>query len=191
VTGIAATPRRGALELARLLAAWGWVTLATVITIGALGALPGWLGNEPRDVRTFATVEDAERYLGAPLALPSYYPQHLAWPPQRVRAEGGRGGSAELTFTDRLGGRGELRLVQATTPGGTIPADLLGQGTELSSSRTTVGERPARLSRRLVDGEVWQELSWEREGRPLVLRTRGEVEELFRMARSSHLRGRP
>jgi hypothetical protein len=191
VTATASTPRRGAPELARLLAALSWVTLATAVTLGALGALPGWIAGEPHDVRTFATIEEAERFLGAPLALPSYYPQHLAWPPQRVRVAGGRGGSAELAFADRLGGRGELRLLQATAPGAAIPPSLLGGGTVLSSTRTTVGERPALHARRLIDGEVWEELSWERQGRTLVLRTRGDVEELFRMARSSHRRGNP
>jgi hypothetical protein len=43
----------------------------------------------------------------------------------------------------------------------------------------------------LVDGAAWEELRWERDGRAMILRTQGDVEELFRMARSAHREGAP
>jgi hypothetical protein len=186
-----ASPRRGALELARMLAALAWVSLATAVGLGALGALPGWIAGEPHEVRVVATVDEAERFLSAPLALPSYFPQRLGWPPRRIRVAGGSGGSAELSFAASADGQGEVRLLQATTAGAAIAPAFLGTGTELSVSPATVGGAAAVHARRLVDGEAWEELAWERDGRRLVLRTRGDLDELFRMARSVHRRGRP
>ena len=188
-----ARPRaRAGPELLRLLAALGWVVATTAVTLAGLGALPGWMAGEPREVRTVATVEEAERQLGAGLALPSYFPAHLGWPPARIRVSGGKGGAVELTFrTAAPGGGDQLQLLHATTPGAPIPAEFDPPGSELSSSPTTVASRPARLTRRTIGGEVWQQLSWERDGCRMVLRTRGDVDELFRIARSAHRRGTP
>ncbi len=190
----AAPQTRAALgpELLRLLAALGWVVTATAVTLAGLGALPGWIAGEPHGVRTVATVEEAERLLGAGLALPSYLPAHLGWPPRRIRVAGGRGGAVELTFQDPAQGPGDrLQLLQATTPGAPLPPEFDALGSELTSSPATVASRPARLSRRTIAGEAWQQLSWERDGFRMVLRTRGDLEELFRMARSAHRRGSP
>jgi hypothetical protein len=104
---------------------------------------------------------------------------------------GGRGGAVELSFRDRAGGGDRLQLVQATTPGAPLPAAFDGPGTELGSAVTTVAGDAAVLARRSLDGEVWQELTWRHDGRLMVLRTRGDVDELFRMARSAHRRGAP
>jgi hypothetical protein len=191
MTAAAATARAPASELLRMLAALGWVVAATAATLAGLGALPGWMAGEPHEVRTASSVEAAERGVGAGLALPSFFPAHLGWPPSRVRVAGGRGGAVELTFRDRAGGGDRVQLVQATTPGAPLPAAFEPPGTELTSTATTVAGEPAVLVRRSIGGEVWQQLSWRRDGRLMVLRTRGDVDELFRMARSAHRRGAP
>lgn len=188
----ATTPPRAAVgpELLRMLAALGWVVVATAGTLAGIGALPGWIAGESREVRTVASIDEAERSLGAGLALPSYFPAHLGWPPGRIRISGGKGGAVELTFRDPKQGPGDqLQLLHATTPGAPLPPDFEPPGNELTSSPTTVASRPARLSRRTIGGEVWQQLSWERDGCRMVLRTRGDVDELFRIARSAHRRG--
>jgi hypothetical protein len=178
-------------ELLRMLAALGWVVAATAAALAGLGALPGWIAGEPHEVRTVAKLDVAERYLGAGLALPSYFPASLGWPPARIRVAGGKGGAIELTFHEQAGGADHLQLVQATTPGAPLPPVFEAQGSELASSPTTVAGRPARLTRRTIGGEIWQQLAWERDGCQMVLRTRGDVDELFRIARSAHRRGSP
>lgn len=185
----AVTPRGTALEALRMLAALGWVAATTALVLGAVGALPGWLAGPEQDVRRVATVDEAERWVGARLATPSYFPARLGWPPAEVRVAGGRGGAASFTFRPRAPGGSSVELLQATTPGTPIPAGLLAVTRELSTSRTTVGPRPATLARVLVEGATWDELRWERDGRAMVLRTQGEVEELLRMARSAHRQG--
>jgi len=191
MTASAATARAAGPELLRMLVALGWVVAATAATLAGLGALPGWIAGEPHEVRTASSLEAAERSLGTGLALPSYFPAHLGWPPARIRVAGGKGGAIELTFRERAGGAEQLQLLQATTPGAPLPPAFDPPGSELSSSPTTVAGRPGRLSRRAIGGEVWQQLAWERDGRLMVLRTRGEVDELFRIAHSAHRRGAP
>lgn len=180
-----------AQEAARMLAALAWVVATTALTLAALGAIPGWLAGESRDLRRVASVDEAERWLGARVAIPSYFPARLGWPPAEVRVAGGRGGAVALTFRARSGDGPGVELLQATTPGLPIPPALLAVTRELSVSRATVGARPAELARVLVDGSTWDELRWERDGRAMVLRTQGGVDELLQMARSAHRRGAP
>jgi hypothetical protein len=188
MTASATSERSTGLEAARMLAVLAWVTTATAISLGVLGALPGLLGSEPREVRLVGSVEEAERLLAAPLALPSYYPSRLAWPPAEVRVVGGKGGAASLAFRAQGGHQAELVLLQGTTPGAAIPAALLAGATELSSSRTHIETVPVTRARVLVEGVAWEELRWDRDGCALVLRTRGDVDELVRLARSIHRR---
>jgi hypothetical protein len=166
------------------------VVSASAATIGALGALPGWIAGESAGVHHVATADDAERRLGARLLLPAYFPEHIAWPAAEVRIAGGRRGSAELQFRDRTGGPA-LQLIQATDDGAPIAAELLGGVTVLDTQRTAVASRPATLSSVLVDGARWQQLSWYPAGRAMVLRGRVDLDELYAIARSVHGRSTP
>ena len=130
-------------ELLRLLVALAWVVGATAVTLAGLGALPGWIAGESHEARIVASLEVAERSLGTGLALPSYYPSHLGWPPARIRVAGGKGGAVELTFQERSGGGDQLQLLQATTPGAPLPPAFEPAGNELGASPDH-GGRPAR-----------------------------------------------
>ena len=56
----------------------------------------------------------------------------------------------------------------------------------LGSSRVALGGREATLARVVGDdGEIWNELTWEQGGRSLLLRSRGSIDELLRMAHSA------
>lgn len=179
--------REAGLELARMLATLLWVGATSALVIAGLGALPGWIAGETA-VRHVVSIEEAERRLGARLILPGYFPERLAWPPAEVRVAGGRRGSVALTFLDHAGAPA-LQIVQATSEGGAIAPALLADRRVLSAQRTAIGARPATLSTVLVDGRRWQELSWDLRGRPVMVRTQGDVDELYRMARTTHREG--
>ena len=183
-------PGRGT-QAARMLATLAWVVAATTGVLALLGAVPRWIAGESDEVRRVETVEEAARRLGGPLALPSYFPSRLAWPPAEVRVVAAQGGGAAVRLRPRLGAGPEVELIQAGRAGAAIPPALLGQVVELGRSRATVGARPAVRARVVVDGATWEELRWERDGRALVLRTQGDVEELLALARSTHARGTP
>ncbi|HTN51181.1 MAG TPA: hypothetical protein VML50_02160 [Anaeromyxobacter sp.] len=176
-------------ELARMLAALVWVVAASAAVLAGLGALPGWIAGEARAVARVRSVDEAERRLGARLALPAYFPQRLAWPPAAVRVAGGRGGSAAIEVAGRDGAPA-LLLLQATEEGGEIAAALLGERTVVSTRRAAVGSVPATLAAVLVEGRPWEELSWQVGGRAVVLRSCGGEEELFRIAHSVRREGR-
>ncbi len=175
-------------ELARMLASLFWVLGATTIALAALGAIPGWLAGEAGSVRRAGTIQDAERRLGARVLVPGYFPARLDWPPADIRVAGGRRGSVRLAFAARDGGEG-VELLQATGDGESIASELLEDRTVLRTTPTVLGSVPATISDVLVDGRPTRELAWELHGRAMILRSAGDVEELFRMAKSAHREG--
>jgi hypothetical protein len=179
------------VELGRLLVALAWVAGGAAAGLGVLGAVPGWLVGEGSGVRPVASLEEAERRLAARLAVPAYFPSRLAWPPVDVRIAGGRGGAAAYRLQPRSGQGPGLELIQATVPGEPIPPGLLGDPVELGLGPAAVGDLPAWHARVLVGGAALDELRWEREGRAMVLRTGGDLEEAHRMARSARREGPP
>jgi hypothetical protein len=171
-----------AVELVKMFAILIWVAGATAVTLGILGRTPAWLAGEERHVRIVETVDDAARRAGGRLYLPAYFPRRLAWPPERIRIAGGRGGSVALTFASSEDGLPSLVLFQATVPGEPVSPLLLGKARVLHESRTTVGNTPASIANVLADGASWQQLSWQVGGIQLVLRARSAEPELHRLA---------
>jgi hypothetical protein len=188
VTSSAARAGGAGLEIVRMLATFVWVAGATAVTIAALGALPGWITGDQGTVRQFATIQDAERRLGARILVPGYFPARLVWPAKTITVAGGRRGSVRLDFDARDGGP-DLHLLQSTREGEPIAAELLQGRTVLRTSRTTVSSHPATISDVLVDGVPQRELAWEVQGRSMIIRSAEDVEDLFRMARTSHREG--
>jgi hypothetical protein len=169
-------------------ASFAWILAATVITVGALGAIPGWIAGESRGLRHVRTIEEAERRLGARVLVPGYFPERLAWPPAEIRVAGGRRGSVRLAFAAKDGGAG-VEILEATRDGEPIRPELLQDRTVLRSSRAVIGSAPGSISDVLSDGHPAKELAWELHGRAVILRSSGDVEELFRMAKSAHREG--
>jgi hypothetical protein len=187
-TGSAVGAGEGRGELGRMCASFAWILAATLATVGALGAIPGWIAGESRALRHAGTIEEAERRLGARVLVPGFFPERLAWPPAEIRVAGGRRGSVRLAFAARDGGQG-VEMLEATRDGEPIHPELLQDRTVLRSSRAVVGKVPATLADVLVGGRPARELAWELHGRAVILRSAGDVEELFRMAKSAHREG--
>ncbi len=185
--GAAGAGTRGG-ELARMLATLAWILAATALSVTALGAVPGWVAGESARVRHVDTIEEAERRLGARVLVPGYFPDRLDWPPAEIRVAGGRRGSALLVIAPREGGEA-VEILQATRDGAPIAAELLEGRTVLRTSPARVGDAAGTLSDVLVHGRPARELAWVLHGRAVILRSAGDLEELFRMARSAHREG--
>jgi hypothetical protein len=102
-----------------------------------------------------------------------------------VRFTRDEGGSVALTFqgTD---GAPALVLAQTVTGTGPIPAGLHGRLAVIQQQSAPLGD-DAVLSRVVAeDGTLWSQLEWTRAGRRFLLRGRGSLEGLVRMARSIH-----
>jgi hypothetical protein len=175
-------------ELARMLATLAWVVGGAALLLGFLGAVPGWMAGGG-GARAVASIPEAEARLGARILLPAYQPARLGWPPAEIRTAGGRRGSVRLRLAPRDGP--PVELVQATEPGRAIDPPLLADRHVLSERRTRIGNHPATLAQVTLDGTVWQELSFDVDGRAVLLRTRGDLDELYRIAHSLHGRAVP
>lgn len=175
-------------ELARMLATLAWVVGGAALLLGLLGAVPGWMAGGA-GARAAGSIQEAEARLGARILLPAYQPARLGWPPAEIRTAGGRRGSVRLRLAPREGA--PIELVQATEAGRAIDAALLADRNVLSERRTRIGNLPATLASVTLEGTVWQELSFDVDGRAVLLRTRGDLDELYRIAHSLHGRAAP
>jgi hypothetical protein len=183
-----AGPRGAALEL---LAAAGWLAVVLVVAaimLATLDGVPAWINGESRDVRPARSLEEAEQRVRARLVLPAYFPDTLAWPPERIRVLPGKPPAVSLTLTGRDGAEARLVLAQTIGPG-ELSDRLLPVAGALDESPVALprAEGGQGRLRRVVgpDGAIWRELSWTQAGRSLVARSKGSLEELLRMARSA------
>ncbi len=171
-------------ELARTAAVFLLVTLASVLLLAGLDAVPSLLKGEDRHVRSVASVQEAERRLGTRLVLPGYFPDTLRWPPAAIRVQV----SPPAVALDIQSREGAPRMVLAERVGADEPppAPLLPQATSLGASTVAVGKRPGKLGRVIgPDGSVWNELTWLAGDHRMVYRSTGSVDELLKMARSA------
>jgi hypothetical protein len=153
--------------------------------LAGLDAIPTWLHGEPRGVRRVGSVEDAERRLRARVLLPAYFPDAYRWPPAVVRVSFEDGGAVSLSILARDGTPG-LLLAQRIAGPGPIPAALLPEAATIHRQSGPLGEG-STLSRVVgEDGTLWSQLEWTGGGRRQVLRGKGSLEDLIRMARSVH-----
>lgn len=174
--------------LLRMLATLVHVSVVTTAILVGVGTIPRLVLGTATSGRA-ATLEDAERRLGARIPVPGYFPSRLAWPPADIHIAGGRRGSAALTFEAHDGGP-PVALVQSLTAGEPIDPELLRNRSVVTERPTRVAARPAALASVLVDGLSWHELSFEVGGRAVLLRTRSDdLEELIRMAKTMHVEG--
>ena len=96
-------------------------------------------------------------------------------------------GSAAIWCRQRTG-RG-IALVVATAPPGTreIAAAVLPASVELQREEGTLSSRPAVVSRvRDAEGGLWQQVQWQTPDQIVLIRYRGTLDELLKIAGSVH-----
>jgi len=172
-------------EGARALLTLTLVLGVAAVTLLGLDAMPTWLHGQPRGVRRAASVEEAERRVQARVLLPSYFPDTLQWPPGTVRFTREDGGAVALDFKGQDGAPA-LLLAQTVASTGAIPEGFHGRLGVIQQQSAPLGD-DAILARVVAeDGTLWNQLEWTRDGRRFLLRGRGSLENLIRMARSIH-----
>ena len=172
-------------EGARALWILALVLGGAALSLVTLDAVPAWMHGVPRGVRRAASVEEAERRLQAKVLLPAYFPDTLRWPPSTVRFARDDGGSVALSF---LGSDGPPALFLAQTTGGEgrLPAALLGRLAIIQQQSAPLGAGSVLARVVAEDGTLWNQLEWSAAGRHFLLRGRGSLDDLIRMARSIH-----
>ncbi len=170
------------VDLLGVLGSVAAVFTGAALVLQGVDALPALITGEPRHVRRAATVAEVEHRLRARLLVPYYFPSTLLWPPQRIRFVRGPPGAAALWVGAREGG--PHLLVAETLGPGPIPPPLLPDAQVLHASPVAVGRARGTLARVVEDGAMAWQLTWVQDGRSILLRSRGTVDELLRIARS-------
>jgi hypothetical protein len=162
---------------------WLLAILAAAAALRVADAVPRALLDVPRGVVRLPDLASLERESGRRMPMPAYFPDSLEWPPAEVRLHSG--GSAAIWCRQRPAGG--LALVLATAPPGTrsIAASVLPPAVELQRERASLGAGPASVSRvRDQNGALWQQVEWETPRQIILLRYRGTLDELLKLARS-------
>ncbi len=178
----AALPRAA---LPGLLGRYVAVVAAAAAALLVLDAVPWLLTGASRGVVTCRSVEEAERLLGAPLAVPAYFPQTYRWPPAAILVAARPRPAAALTFAPAGGAAGPVLFVQTPDPGAALPVRLLPRGKEIHAVDFDLDGTPARMSDVLLlpDG-TFHDITFVTGGRRFVFRFQGDPEEVLKMARS-------
>ena len=146
---------------------------------------PAVLGGEPRGVRRYMSIEEAERATRARVRLPAFFPDTLGWPPARVRLAVGRPASLAVVVAGRAGSMAHLVVAQTLGARGPISPLLLGPGVTLQSAAIEVAGRAATLTRlSLAGGALVHQVTWDSVDRTVSVRFDGPLDQLLRMADS-------
>lgn len=168
-----------------MLAVWLVAVAAAAVTLRLADAVPRAALGVPRGVVRVPDVVELERESGRRMPVPAYFPDTIEWPPAEVRIH--TGGSAAVWCRQRAGGG--IALIVATAPPGAreIAAAVLPASVGLQREEGTVGSRPAFVSRvRDAEGVLWQQVQWQTPGQIVLVRYRGSLDELLKIAGSVH-----
>jgi hypothetical protein len=171
--------------LPRIVGFWLLVVAAAAFGLRVADAVPRVALGVPRGVVTAADVAQLDRASGRRMPVPAYYPDTIEWPPSEARLH--TSGSAAIWCRQRAGGG--IALIVATAPGGArdIAGAVLPPSVELQRESALLGVRPAVVSRvRDTEGSVWQQVQWQAEDQIILVRYRGTLDELLKIAGSVH-----
>ena len=167
----------------RLVFTWLLVVAASAAALRLADALPRAALNLPRGVTRAADVAELERASGRRMPVPAYFPDTISWPPADARLH--TSGSAAIWCRQREGP--DTALIVATAPGGApgVADQVLPASVELQREQAVRGNRALTVSRvRDADGAVWQQVQWQSPAQIVLVRYRGTLDELLKIAGS-------
>jgi hypothetical protein len=161
------------------------VVAGMAVVLRVADALPGAALGLPRGVRRVDALADLERITGRRMPVPAYYPDTIEWPPIEGRYD--MAGSAAIWCRHRSSG--VTGLIVATAPPGMdrIAPGVMPGSADLQREDGAMHGRPATLARiRGIDGAVWQQVQWRGLHQIIMVRYRGTLDELMKVAGSIH-----
>ncbi len=168
--------------------------LAPVMVVGAmalalylLGAVPGHLQSPTGGIEEYSSLEEAESELGFDIAVPSYFPSYLSWPPAEIRGQLEPVPMAQTLFLASDRGSEALLVSQIVSSGQDLPPVLPWVETVLHEMPITIGGNQGTLIvGRRADGRPVNGAHWRAAGLQFLMVTVHPVEELMALARSLH-----
>jgi hypothetical protein len=174
-----------AAGLLRIAGAWLLLVAAAAFGLRVADAVPRVALGVPRGVVRVPDVDRLDRESGRRMPVPAYFPDTIQWPPAEARLHAG--GSAAIWCRQRPAGG--VALIVATAPRGSrdISGAVLPASVELQREAVMLGTRPAVVSRvRDADGAVWQQVQWQTADQIVLVRYRGTLDGLLKIAGSVH-----
>ena len=168
-----------------MLGVWLFVVASATFGLRVVDAVPRLALGVPRGVVRAADLAQLDRESGRRMPVPAYFPDSIEWPPAEARMHSG--GSAAIWCRQRPAGG--MALIVATAPPGMreIAAAVLPASVDLQREGASLGARPAVISRvRDADGAVWQQVQWQTPAQIILVRYRGTLDELLKIAGSVH-----
>ena len=166
------------------------VLAVTAASLRVLDAVPRAITGLPRGVIPLNSLPDAARRLGTEIPTPSYVPDDLEWPPTHILV----GADFSIAVTSRHRSDGAVWLIIAGAPAwaGAIDPAILPPVTVLQETEMASGDGRAMSVQRVHDsgGAIWHQASWHTHARLFLVRGRGSLDDLLRIARSVRERNR-
>jgi hypothetical protein len=177
------------------------LTIAAIaLTLRLLNAVPGYwemLTAQPVQVPPsltehlrYSSIEEMEGDLGVSVALPSYFPSYLVWPPDSVRGQRDPAPVASLLFVSTEGQQA-LQIRQVFWSGDELPFEIPEPLQVLERRAVEMeGGTGLLLIGQSQAGAPLNQLRWRNGDVHRVVTTIYSEGELLRIARSMHLAGR-
>ena len=162
----------------------------TAASLRVLDAVPRAITGLPRGVVRLNSLDDAARRLGAGIPTPSVVPDDVGWPP-RVILVGARS-SVSMMSRHRPDGLNWLIVAGAPAGAGAIDPAILPAVTVLQDTEMVLDDGRTMTIQRLIDssGVVWHQAKWREHARLFLVRGRGSLDGLLRIAQSVRERNR-
>ena len=167
----------------RTVGAWLVVILSAAFVLRVADAVPRVALGVPRGVERAPDLATLERATGRRMPVPAYFPDSLEWPPAERRMH--TSGSAAIWCRQRPAGLFALIVATARAGPQGIAAAVLPASVELQREDGLLGGQRASVSRvRDAAGAVWQQVQWQTPDGIILVRYRGTLDELLKIAGS-------
>jgi len=137
-------------------------------------------------LRKYRTVEDVREELGIKkIILPSYFPQHLIWPPSEILAQGKPFPMVLMHFTDRETGDIVLAVRQADSRlAASLSPRIVQERVDRRDEVIMKGRKALLTAGSCPDGTPCHSVTWREGTYVFTVAEKGNVQELLRIAES-------
>jgi hypothetical protein len=164
------------------------VTTVAMAGLRVLDSVPRVLTGLPRGVVLVGSLEELRNHVGFDMPMPAYFPATLEWPPRDIRVY--RGHDVAVIVRQRATNAPWLILASAPAGARDVSGPVLPDATVLQATDVPADTGTTIRVQRVEDAAraVWHQATWRQANRPTVVRYRGPVDELMRIAESLRAR---
>ncbi|MDP3879903.1 MAG: hypothetical protein Q8Q07_06335 [Dehalococcoidales bacterium] len=150
-----------------------------------LGAVPDYINPPEAGYRKYSSMEEAEAVLGFRVAVPSYFPDYLSWPPAEIYGQRKPVLMMQLLFLSRYGNFETMIISQIKSDLEDLPVDLPWFETIRQKTPVSIGvSKGVLITGVRADGQLLSGVYWRSGDYYYVVITTRSERELLTIARS-------